>query len=170
VIFNPSKVTDWVTFRRHVEYELRTRGWERTLWLETTVDDPGRAMTKQAVGEGVDVGAAGLEWGVGGGVSATWQAPTPKNPKSNIDAQLVRSNTQRPRMASNAGTARISAAPAIRTATAAAGVHPASKSPLAKEPERPKAAEDARAIQTPASCPWGTDALRRSAFAAAGSG
>ena len=29
VIYNPTKVTDWVTFRRHVEYELRTRGWDR---------------------------------------------------------------------------------------------------------------------------------------------
>ncbi len=61
VIFNPTKVTDWATFRRHVDYELRTRGWERTLWLETTVHDPGRAMTKQAVDEGVDmvIGAGG---------------------------------------------------------------------------------------------------------------
>ena len=29
VIFNPSKVTDWITFRRHVEYELKSRGWDR---------------------------------------------------------------------------------------------------------------------------------------------
>jgi diacylglycerol kinase family enzyme len=61
VIFNPTKVTDWVTFRRHVEYELTTRGWQRPLWLETTTEDPGRAMTKQAVREGVDLvlGAGG---------------------------------------------------------------------------------------------------------------
>ncbi len=61
VIYNPAKVTDWVTFRRHVEYELKSRGWERTLWLETTVDDPGRAMTAQAVAEQVDLvlGAGG---------------------------------------------------------------------------------------------------------------
>ncbi len=61
VIFNPSKVTDWITFRRHVEYELKSRGWERALWLETTPDDPGRAMTAQAVSEGVDLvlGAGG---------------------------------------------------------------------------------------------------------------
>jgi diacylglycerol kinase (ATP) len=61
VIFNPTKVTDWVTFRRHVEYELKTRGWDRALWLETTTDDPGRAMTEQAVREGVDLvlGAGG---------------------------------------------------------------------------------------------------------------
>ena len=61
VIFNPAKVTDWITFRRHVEYELKSRGWERALWLETTSDDPGRAMTEQAVREGVDLvlGAGG---------------------------------------------------------------------------------------------------------------
>jgi diacylglycerol kinase (ATP) len=61
VIYNPSKVVDWVTFRRHVEYELESRGWVRPLWLETSVDDPGRAMTRQAVAEGVDLvlGAGG---------------------------------------------------------------------------------------------------------------
>jgi diacylglycerol kinase (ATP) len=61
VIFNPAKVTDWITFRRHVEYELKSRGWDRALWLETTTDDPGRAMTEQAVRENVDLvlGAGG---------------------------------------------------------------------------------------------------------------
>ena len=61
VVYNPTKVTDWVTFRRHVEYELRTRGWDRPLWLETSTDDPGRAMTEHAVQEGVDLvlGAGG---------------------------------------------------------------------------------------------------------------
>ena len=61
VIFNPAKVTDWITFRRHVEYELKSRGWARALWLETTSEDPGRAMTEQAVRENVDLvlGAGG---------------------------------------------------------------------------------------------------------------
>jgi diacylglycerol kinase (ATP) len=61
VIYNPVKVTDWTVFRRHVEYELKTRGWARPLWLETTADDPGRAQTAQAVAAGVDlvVGAGG---------------------------------------------------------------------------------------------------------------
>jgi YegS/Rv2252/BmrU family lipid kinase len=61
VIFNPTRVTDWITFRRHVEYELKTRGWDRALWLETTTEDPGRAMTAQAVREKVDLvlGAGG---------------------------------------------------------------------------------------------------------------
>ncbi|MFP5283886.1 MAG: phosphatase PAP2 family protein, partial [Actinomycetes bacterium] len=39
VIYNPIKIADWMTFRRSVEYELRTRGWQRPLWLETTEDD-----------------------------------------------------------------------------------------------------------------------------------
>jgi diacylglycerol kinase (ATP) len=61
VIYNPAKVTDWITFRRHVDYELKSRGWDRALWLETTSEDPGRAMTKQAVREKVDLvlGAGG---------------------------------------------------------------------------------------------------------------
>lgn len=61
VIYNPIKVIDWAVFRRHVEYELKSRGWARPLWLETTVDDPGRAMTARAVAEGVDLvlGAGG---------------------------------------------------------------------------------------------------------------
>jgi diacylglycerol kinase (ATP) len=61
VIFNPARVTDWITFRRHVEYELKTRGWDRPLWLETTIEDPGRAMTEQAIKENVDLvlGAGG---------------------------------------------------------------------------------------------------------------
>jgi diacylglycerol kinase family enzyme/membrane-associated phospholipid phosphatase len=61
VIYNPVKVLDWAVFRRHVEYELKSRGWGRPLWLETTIDDPGRAMTAQAVAEQVDLvlGAGG---------------------------------------------------------------------------------------------------------------
>jgi diacylglycerol kinase (ATP) len=61
VIFNPTRVTDWITFRRHVEYELKIRGWDRALWLETTTEDPGQAMTAQAVRENVDLvlGAGG---------------------------------------------------------------------------------------------------------------
>lgn len=61
VVYNPAKVTDWVTFRRHVDYELRSRGWARALWMETTEDDPGYAMTARAVEEKVDLvlGAGG---------------------------------------------------------------------------------------------------------------
>jgi diacylglycerol kinase (ATP) len=61
VILNPVRITDGVTFRRHVAYELQQRGWQRTLWLETTEEDPGRAMTRKAVREKVDlvIGAGG---------------------------------------------------------------------------------------------------------------
>jgi YegS/Rv2252/BmrU family lipid kinase len=61
VIVNPARVTDWTTFRRHVEYQVKTRGWQQPLWLETTEEDPGRAMARQAVEEGVDLvlGAGG---------------------------------------------------------------------------------------------------------------
>ncbi len=61
VIYNPLKVTDWAVFRRHVEYELRTRDWQRPLWLETTIDDHGQVMARRAVEEGVDLvlGAGG---------------------------------------------------------------------------------------------------------------
>ncbi len=61
VIYNPIRITDLSTFRRRVEYELRTRGWQPAIWLETTRNDPGRAMTAQAVAENVDLvlGAGG---------------------------------------------------------------------------------------------------------------
>jgi diacylglycerol kinase (ATP) len=61
VIVNPARVTDWTTFRRHVEYEVKTRGWQRPLWLETTEEDSGRAMARRAIEEGVDLvlGAGG---------------------------------------------------------------------------------------------------------------
>jgi len=55
VIYNPAKVLDWVTFRRHVDFELERRGYQRTLWLETTVEDPGRLMVQRALDDGVDL-------------------------------------------------------------------------------------------------------------------
>ena len=61
MIFNPIKITDWRTFRRRIEYELSSRGWQPALWLETSPTDPGRAMTQQALAEDVD-----LVLGVGG--------------------------------------------------------------------------------------------------------
>jgi diacylglycerol kinase (ATP) len=61
VVYNPAKVTDYAAFRRHVEYEVSSRGWQYPLWLETTPDDPGVAMTARAVEEQVDLvlGAGG---------------------------------------------------------------------------------------------------------------
>ncbi|MGJ3508230.1 diacylglycerol kinase family protein [Enemella sp. A6] len=61
VILNPSKVTDEATFRRHVHYELSSRGWARPIWLETTPEDPGAEMTEVARRKEVDLvlGAGG---------------------------------------------------------------------------------------------------------------
>ena len=44
-----------------MEESLQREGWGNTLWLETSAEDPGRAMTRQAVEEQVDlvVGAGG---------------------------------------------------------------------------------------------------------------
>jgi diacylglycerol kinase (ATP) len=44
-----------------MEDNLQRNGWGDTLWLETSAEDPGRAMTKQAVAEQVDlvIGAGG---------------------------------------------------------------------------------------------------------------
>ena len=59
VIFNPTKVSD--QFRAVMEESLQRNDWGNTLWLETSVEDPGRAMTKQAAAEQVDlvIGAGG---------------------------------------------------------------------------------------------------------------
>ncbi|MGI8459508.1 MAG: diacylglycerol kinase family protein [Propionibacteriaceae bacterium] len=61
VVYNPSKIIDLSTFRRLVEFELSSRGWAQAIWLETMVDDAGRAMTATAVDQKVDLvlGAGG---------------------------------------------------------------------------------------------------------------
>jgi YegS/Rv2252/BmrU family lipid kinase len=56
VVVNPSKVIDKPeTFRRNLTDALEQAGWDEPLWLETTVDDPGRGQAEQAVREGVDL-------------------------------------------------------------------------------------------------------------------
>jgi diacylglycerol kinase (ATP) len=59
VIYNPIKVSE--KFHALVEEGLERNGWSNTLWLETSTADPGRAMTRQAVAEQVDlvIGAGG---------------------------------------------------------------------------------------------------------------
>jgi diacylglycerol kinase (ATP) len=59
VIYNPTKVSD--KFHALMEDNLNRNGWGNTLWLETSAEDPGRAMTRQAVEEKVDlvIGAGG---------------------------------------------------------------------------------------------------------------
>ena len=59
VIYNPTKVSE--KLRALMEDSLQRKGWVETLWLETSVEDPGRAMTRRAVAEEVDlvIGAGG---------------------------------------------------------------------------------------------------------------
>jgi diacylglycerol kinase (ATP) len=59
VIYNPTKVSE--KFHALVEDNLQRNGCRDTLWLETSAEDPGRAMTRQAVAEKVDlvIGAGG---------------------------------------------------------------------------------------------------------------
>jgi diacylglycerol kinase (ATP) len=59
VIYNPTKVSD--QFRQLVTNRLERDSWADTLWLETSADDPGRGMTKEAVAAQVDlvIGAGG---------------------------------------------------------------------------------------------------------------
>jgi diacylglycerol kinase family enzyme len=55
VVYNPTKVTDLDPLKKRVEPFMATHGWEPPLWLETSVDDPGIGMSRQAVDEGCDV-------------------------------------------------------------------------------------------------------------------
>lgn len=55
IILNPTKFDDLSLLRRRVEAEARTAGWRPTLWLETTIDDPGHEPTRRALGLGVDL-------------------------------------------------------------------------------------------------------------------
>lgn len=59
VVVNPVKVSD--QFRDLVTERLAAAGWAEPLWLETSEEDPGRAMTRQALAAGVDlvIGAGG---------------------------------------------------------------------------------------------------------------
>lgn len=59
VIANPIKVSP--AFRGELDARLTRDGWEDTLWLETSVADPGHAVTAQAVAAQVDlvIGAGG---------------------------------------------------------------------------------------------------------------
>ena len=55
VVHNPTKVTDLPALKRRVEPVMARAGWEPPLWLETTVEDPGEGMARQAVDVGCDV-------------------------------------------------------------------------------------------------------------------
>jgi YegS/Rv2252/BmrU family lipid kinase len=55
VILNPVKIPDAESFRRTVDAALSDRGYDDSLWLETTVDDAGVAMAREAIEEKVDL-------------------------------------------------------------------------------------------------------------------
>ncbi|RIV35589.1 diacylglycerol/lipid kinase family protein [Micromonospora radicis] len=55
VVVNPVKVDDLDALRHTVDGTLTAAGWPEPLWYETTVDDPGRGQTEQALAAGVDV-------------------------------------------------------------------------------------------------------------------
>ena len=54
VVYNPIKV-DIDVLRANVEAEATSAGWGETLWFETTVDDGGQGVTKQALAQNVDM-------------------------------------------------------------------------------------------------------------------
>jgi diacylglycerol kinase (ATP) len=53
VVVNPVKVGP--DFRDEVVQTLTGHGWDEPLWLETTVEDPGRGMVAEAVRAGVEL-------------------------------------------------------------------------------------------------------------------
>ncbi len=55
IIYNPTKIIDEASFRRHVGFELDQRGWEDALWLPTKAGDAGIAMANEARKRGADL-------------------------------------------------------------------------------------------------------------------
>ncbi|MCS5713445.1 diacylglycerol kinase family lipid kinase [Herbiconiux sp. CPCC 205716] len=54
LVYNPIKV-DLDALKAAVAAEEAESGWAETLWLETSVDDPGQGPAKKALEEGVDL-------------------------------------------------------------------------------------------------------------------
>ncbi|WBB70166.1 diacylglycerol kinase family protein [Micromonospora sp. WMMD812] len=55
VVVNPVKVADLDELRHTVTDTLAAVGWPEPLWFTTTVEDPGRGQTEEAVRAGVDL-------------------------------------------------------------------------------------------------------------------
>ncbi|GAA1552082.1 diacylglycerol kinase family protein [Kribbella sancticallisti] len=55
MILNPIKIPDADEFRGKVDAALTERGYDDSLWLETTADDAGSTMAKRAIEETVDL-------------------------------------------------------------------------------------------------------------------
>jgi diacylglycerol kinase family enzyme len=54
VIYNPVKV-DLDALRAPIDAEAESAGWAPTLWLETSIDDPGQGVTRDAIAQHVDL-------------------------------------------------------------------------------------------------------------------
>lgn len=54
IIYNPTKV-DLLALREAVSREATNAGWGESVWLETSVDDVGQGVTRQALEQGVDL-------------------------------------------------------------------------------------------------------------------
>ncbi|GAA4142269.1 diacylglycerol/lipid kinase family protein [Leifsonia shinshuensis] len=54
IVVNPVK-TDPDRLRKALAAAEQRHGWEETLWLETTAEDPGTGQTRQALEQGVDI-------------------------------------------------------------------------------------------------------------------
>ena len=55
VVVNPTKLADGESFKEALCLAMREHGWNEPLWLETTTDDPGRGLSRQAVANGADL-------------------------------------------------------------------------------------------------------------------
>jgi len=83
----------------------------------------------------------------------TWAPPTAATPYRSVGAVAARNVADERRSATTAGTASRSAARLSRAITTASGVHPASSSDVANDPEVPNVAADSSARPTPAALP-----------------
>jgi YegS/Rv2252/BmrU family lipid kinase len=54
-VVNPTKIKDPAALHVRVDEFMSRAGWDESLWLETTADDPGVGMCQQAVDEGCDL-------------------------------------------------------------------------------------------------------------------
>ncbi len=55
VVVNPSKVREVGPMREAITRALEASGWQEPLWLETTKDDSGTAMTREALDAGAEL-------------------------------------------------------------------------------------------------------------------